>query len=174
MLLKEEKFKKLVDDNHRRIWRICRYYAPTAEDQKDIYQEVLMNIWKSLDTFRGDAAISTWIYRIAINTSLGFAGKEKRRIRLHSGTEPDLLLRQFRDEEPDAGLKEQLLSQLETQINQLSVIDKLLISLMLEDLSTREIADIVGITEPNVRVKIHRIKELLSNQMKEQGHGSKG
>ena len=125
-----------------------------------------MNIWRSLETFRGESAVSTWIYRIAINTSLGFVGKEKRRIRLMAGPEPELLLHQFRDEDTDAGMREQLLSQLEIQINQLSVIDKLLISLMLEDLSTREIADIIGITEPNVRVKIHRVKEVLSKQMK--------
>jgi len=167
MLLKEQQFKKVVEQNHDRIQRICHYYAPTAEDQKDMYQEVLVNIWKSLDTFRGDAAMSTWIYRIAVNTSLNFTGKELRRLKLNIDKDPVSLNNLLEDEgASDSNLKEYQFGELETALNQLSVIDKLLISLTLEELSMREIADIVGITEPNVRVKIHRIKQLLRDQLK--------
>jgi RNA polymerase sigma-70 factor (ECF subfamily) len=73
---KEENFKKTVDENKEKIMRICRYYAPSAEDQKDMYQEILINIWRSMDSFRGDSRIATWIYRIAVNTSLSYAGKQ--------------------------------------------------------------------------------------------------
>jgi RNA polymerase sigma-70 factor (ECF subfamily) len=174
MLLKEQQFKQVVEENRDRIKRICHFYAPTSEDQKDIYQEVLINIWKSLDSFRGDAAISTWIYRIAVNTSLSFTGKELQRLKLNITKDP-VSLHYLLDDEEESGLKmkEYQLNELEKVLNQLSVIDKLLISLTLEKLSTREIADVVGITEPNVRVKIHRIKLTLRNQLKGNSHEGK-
>ena len=76
---KEEKFRKVISDNEHRILSICRYYSINDEDQKDMYQEVLINVWKSIDSFRGDAQLSTWIYRVAVNTAMGFANKEIRR-----------------------------------------------------------------------------------------------
>lgn len=79
---KEEKFNAIVSENSDRIRRICRYYNANEEDQKDMYQEVLVNIWKSLDNFRGDAAITTWIYRVAVNTSLTFTGKAYRHMKI--------------------------------------------------------------------------------------------
>jgi RNA polymerase sigma-70 factor (ECF subfamily) len=79
---KEEKFNQIVTENDERIRRICRYYNPDKEAQKDMYQEVLINVWKSLDNFRGEAALSTWIYRIAVNTSLSFTGKAFREMKL--------------------------------------------------------------------------------------------
>jgi len=171
MLAKEQKFKQLVEENRERIRRICRYYAPAPEDQKDMYQEILMNIWKSLDKFRGEAAVSTWVYRISVNTALGFAGKELRRLKLNSGFDSERFLNILTDEEKSASsLTENQINGLQTALNQLSVVDKLLISLTLEDLPTREIADIIGITETNTRVKIHRIKEQLKKQMKEYSH----
>ncbi|NTV84040.1 MAG: sigma-70 family RNA polymerase sigma factor [Bacteroidales bacterium] len=171
MLAKEQKFKQLVEENRERIRRICRYYAPAPEDQKDMYQEILMNIWKSLDKFRGEAAVSTWVYRISVNTALGFAGKELRRLKLNLGFDSERFLNILTDEEKSASsLTENQINGLQTALNQLSVVDKLLISLALEDLPTREIADIIGITETNTRVKIHRIKEQLKKQMKEYSH----
>ena len=171
MLAKEQKFKQLVEENRERIKRICRYYAPAPEDQKDMYQEILINIWKSLDKFRGEAAVSTWVYRISVNTALGFAGKELRRLKLNSGFDSERFLNVLTDEKKSASsLTENQINGLQTALNQLSVVDKLLISLTLEDLPTREIADIIGITETNTRVKIHRIKEQLKKQMKEYNH----
>ncbi len=73
---KEEKFRQIIAENKTRIMRVTGYYAPSAEDRKDIYQETLVNIWKSLDLFRGESKIETWIYRIAVNTSLNFAGQQ--------------------------------------------------------------------------------------------------
>jgi RNA polymerase sigma-70 factor (ECF subfamily) len=164
---KEEQFKLIIDENRDRILRICRYYNSNSEDQKDMYQEILVNIWKSLDKFRGDSKLSTWVYRIAVNTSLNFNGKAYRNANLLVDKDVQNLCELFDDD--DVTLKERLESDLETlqiQLNLLSVIDKALITLMLEGLSTREIADIIGLTEPNVRVKIHRVKEQLRLQMK--------
>jgi RNA polymerase sigma-70 factor (ECF subfamily) len=163
---KEEKFRQVINANDNRIKSVCRYYSKDQERQKDIYQEILVNIWKGLDSFRGDAQPGTWIYKIATNTAIGFVMKEQKRLNLEVVLEEKNL--KYFSEEPEIQnfqVKENMLNELENQINQLSVIDKILISLLLEDLSCREIADIVGITEPNVRVKIHRIKGILREKM---------
>ena len=163
---REEKFKKTVDENKEKIMRICRYYAPSTEDQKDMYQEILINIWRSLDSFRGDSMIATWIYRIAVNTSLSYAGKQYKQMKLNVDFETTNIKNLLTVELSDITLKEEQLQSLQTHLNQLCVIDKAIMGLVLDELSSKEIADIIGITESNVRVKIHRIKENLRNQMK--------
>ena len=164
---KEEQFKRIVEENGNRIMRICRYYNSNPDDQKDMYQEVLVNVWKSLDRFRGDSKESTWVYRIAVNTSLSFNGQAYRKMKLMIDKDVQNLNVLFDEEEHDRKLKmEADLDALKVQLNTLSVIDKALISLVLEGLSTREIADVIGLTESNVRVKIHRIKEHLRTELK--------
>ena len=165
-LKKEEKFKQIIKEYEPLIQSICSHYTQNSEDRKDLYQEVLMNIWKSLDSFRGDAKISTWLYRVAVNTALSSAGKSFRYMKIMVKAEDRYLNAFFEDENELEGKKklEANLEELSVQINLLSVIDKAMITLMLEGLSTREIADIIGLTETNVRVKIHRIKEQLKNQ----------
>ncbi|RPH31360.1 MAG: RNA polymerase sigma factor [Bacteroidales bacterium] len=165
MQKKEERFNLIVKENHQKILKICKYYAPANEDQKDIYQEILVNIWKSLENFRGEAQESTWIYRIALNTAMGFAGKEFRRMRIVIDGGEKNLYNLFSEDDSDYKLKENQINQLQDQLNQLSVIDKAIMSLVLEDLSMKEISEIIGITEPNVRVKVHRIKEILREKM---------
>ena len=166
MQTKEEHFNLLVKENQLKILRICRYYASNTEDQKDIYQEILINIWKSLETFRGEALESTWIYRIALNTAMGFAGKEFRRMRIVLDGGEKNLTNLILEDDHDVKIREDQLNALQNHLNQLSVIDKAIMSLILEDLTSKEIAEIIGITEPNVRVKVHRIKETLREQMK--------
>ena len=163
---KEEKFRQVIGENDNRIKSVCRYYSKDQEKQKDIYQEILVNIWKGLDSFRGDAQPGTWIYKIATNTAIGFVMKEQKRLNLEVVLE-EKNLKYFSEEPEVQNLQENenMLNELESQINQLSIIDKILITLLLEDLSYRDIADIVGITEPNVRVKIHRIKGILREKM---------
>ena len=164
---KEEQFKKLISENEERIKRICRYYAPDKDEQKDIYQEILINIWKSLESFRGDASISTWIYRIAVNTSLSFMGKSFKRMKLHVNSDTQNLSSLLDESNYEDKLREETqFNQIQLELNQLSVIDKALISLQLEGLSMKEISEIIGITEPNVKVKIHRVKEQLREKMK--------
>jgi RNA polymerase sigma-70 factor (ECF subfamily) len=164
---KEERFKQILEENRGRIYKICRYYCNHIQDREDLVQEVLVNIWKSLDNFRGDSTLSTWIYRIAVNTSISFSGKTCRNKQLFIDKAPENL--HFLFEEDDLEQKfqiEEQLKALENSINQLSVIDKILISLVLEKLSLREIGEIVGLTEANVKVKIHRIKEQLRHLLK--------
>ncbi len=163
---KEEKFRKIIAENDGKILRICRYYAPSMEDQKDMYQEILINIWKSLSGFRGDSKVDTWVYRIAVNTSLSYAGKQYKHLKLNVDIDNTGLRNILLESDDHSSYKEEQFQQLQTLLNQLNVIDKAIMGLVLDDLSTKEIADIIGITEPNVRVKIHRIKETLRNEMK--------
>lgn len=163
---KEIRFRQIVEENSNRISRICNYYSKNTEDGKDLYQEILINIWKSLDKFRGESSINTWIYRIAVNTSLTFAGKNYRNLNLSIDQMPQGIGILLDDDELEKKQKTELeLEELETQLNLLSIIDKALITMMLEGLSMREIADVIGLTEPNVKVKIHRIKENLKQQL---------
>ncbi len=163
---KEDQFNQILSDNSDRIHRICRYYNSNTEDQKDMYQEVLVNIWKSLDHFRGDSAISTWVYRVAVNTSLSFTGKTYKQMKLIVSTDTQNLSSILDDEDlEDKKKEESQFNLLQNELNMLSVIDKALISLMLEGISMKEIADVIGINEPNVKVKIHRIKAQLKTKL---------
>lgn len=131
-----------------------------------MYQEVLINIWKSLETFRGDSSISTWVYRVAVNTSLSFTSKSFKHMKLMVHADTQNLNSLLDEENLEEKLKQEAqLNQLQTEINQLSVIDHVLISLLLEGQTMKEIAIIIGITEPNVKVKIHRIKTHLKTKL---------
>jgi RNA polymerase sigma-70 factor, ECF subfamily len=167
---KEEKFRQIVAENKARIMRVTGYYAPSAEDRKDIYQEILVNIWKSLDLFRGESKIETWIYRIAVNTSLSFAGQQYRRMKLNIDIDDPAMAGKLIDDGDDALTRERQSQSLQACLNGLGVIDKAIMGLVLDDLSYKEISEIIGLTEPNIRVKIHRIKETLRKQMK--GYGN--
>jgi RNA polymerase sigma-70 factor, ECF subfamily len=156
---KEEQFKDLVKENHGRILSICKSFSNSASDSNDLYQEILVNIWQCLENFRGESSIHTWVYRVAMNTAITNSNKSFK-IRSTELFWDDQKMKHFIEEEVEPGIEDQL-KQLHAELNQLSIIDKALITLVLEELSTREIADIIGISEPNVRVKIHRIKETL-------------
>lgn len=165
--MKEEKFNKIVSENSERIKRICQYYNANITDQQDMYQEILTNIWKSLDNFRGDSMLSTWIYRIAVNVSISYSRKSVKQSKLYVNVDTNNLSEIIADSNSKDLLKEeQQIQDLQNAINTLSVIDKALISLMLEGLSTKEIANVIGITEANVRVKIHRIKSYLKEELR--------
>lgn len=166
MKQKEEYYKSVIDANKDRIFRICKYYATRDEDAKDLCQEVLINIWKSIDKFQKKSKISTWIYRIAVNTSLTYVGKLSKNINLSFGDDICKLKNIIGDNNDDYEEKESDFAELQILLNQLSIIDNVLISLVLEGLTTKEISEIIGISEVNVRVKICRIKQDLRNKMK--------
>ena len=163
--MKDQKFNKIVTENSELIKRIRRYYNNNVEDQQDMYQEILINIWKSLDKFRGDSKLSTFIYRIAVNVSITFTSKSFKHSKLYISADTHNIDRIIDEPKEDRVEKEKQLLQLHTALNTLSVIDKALISLVLEELSMKEIANIIGITEPNVKVKIHRIKTYLKEEL---------
>jgi RNA polymerase sigma-70 factor (ECF subfamily) len=170
MKQKEKQFRELLEENESRLRGICRYYAVNSDDFKDLYQEVLTNLWKSLNYFRGDARLSTWVYRVAVNTAMGFAGKELKHRKIYLNGDlakyHSLLLEETGEENQAEDLREIL----EISVNQLSVIDKTMIALVMEGVSMKEIAAIIGITEANVRVKVHRLKTYLKESLKNIQH----
>lgn len=167
MIQKEKLFQEIIEDNQERIFRICCYYSKDAEERKDLFQEMLINIWSSLKNFKGESALGTWIYRVSVNTALNFVKKELR-YNQHFEKLDIIQSDKYLKYEDDSYNKEfeEKLNILLSQINQLSVIDKVIISLHLEGLSGKEIAEVVGVTEPNIRVKIHRIKSQLKEELK--------
>jgi RNA polymerase sigma-70 factor (ECF subfamily) len=164
-LKKEERFNKIVTDNKDRICRICRYYNANPADQKDMQQEILINIWKSLEHYRGEANINTWVYRVAVNTALSYTGKAFREMKLMVSADTKNLHSVIDDASNEQQLEVELLRALKIELITLSVIDIALVSLMLEGLSMKEISDVIGITESNVKVKIHRIKNQLKTRL---------
>ena len=153
---KEIFFENIIEENKDKIYRICCYYISNEDDRKDLYQETLLNIWKGLDKFRGAAAVSTWIFRITVNTALGFLSKKKGE--LSKATKFDLTENKlFVDNER----KSDDIKILHLCISKLPLIDMIIISLVLEDVPSKEIAKITGLTDSNVRTRTHRIKNTL-------------
>lgn len=158
----EKEFLKQLHDHQKIISRICRMYRDTSHDQEDLFQEITYQLWRSWPAFRGESKLSTWIYRIALNTSLTTYRRKKPE--LHYYEELGEKMHPPADEETSEN-KERLFHALRT----LNDSEKAVISLFLEDYSYEEIAHITGITLSNVGVKLNRIKaklKTLLNQTK--------
>lgn len=149
----EHFFLELVENNKNRINRICSVYAKNKEDQKDLIQDVLLNVWKALPKFENRAAINTWLYRITLNVCL----RSKYELNRKNKTQLDSISYKIASESPQDPRFEQLYF----CIGQLPNTDKSIIILFLEDLPYKQIAAIIGISENLVAVKIKRIKNKL-------------
>ncbi|WP_437918675.1 RNA polymerase sigma factor [Sphingobacterium sp. LRF_L2] len=147
----ESQFLQLIKEHQGIIYKICQLYRDIKEDREDLFQEITFQLWKSRYTFKNESKISTWVYRIALNTAIA-AFRKKRH-----GVEYLPLLPDFPDETPneDLVLRQERLF---VALKQLSDGDKAIITLYLEDLSYKQIADIIGISENYVGVKLNRIK----------------
>ncbi len=146
-------FEALIARNRPRLWRLARSYA-RGDLAGELYQEILMQVWRTLDRFQGQSNVDTWVYRVAINTALTYR-KQAAREPVQAGIGPAPL-----DGMPAAnsdGAKETAI--LEDFVRTLTGMDKVVFLLYLEDLSYREMADITGLTESNVGVKINRLKQ---------------
>lgn len=163
---KDRQYKQIIEGNYARIRSVCRYYAGTSQDSEDLYQEILINVWRGLEKFRGDAQLSTWVYRIAVNTALSFVNKKNKYLNFNTYLDDAKASNLVGEDGETRMVLDKQLELMADMINQLSVVDKIIMSLVLEELSTKEIAEVVGITESNVRVKIHRIKEELREKVK--------
>jgi len=142
-------------------------------DRQDIFQEVLLHIWKSLDTFRGQSNLGTWLYRVAVNTCLGWLRREKRRTQMleRAREEHEVQAASIDQEMPNADAED--LQQLYACIARLAPVDRLLVSLYLEELDSAEMAAVLGISEGNVRVKLHRLKYQLREQWEKANYESR-
>ncbi len=154
-------FVSIVKENEGLIYKITRVYTDTQEDQKDLYQEIVYQLWKSFDSFKGNSKISTWIYRIALNTAIGYLNKSKKKV---SQVSLDFELLNPVDETDN--VTEERLAILYNMIKQLNVIEKGLILLLLEGKSYDEIAVITGFSSSNVGTRLSRIKQKLKENIK--------
>ena len=150
-------FIELIATHQGLIHKVCRMYCDKPEDRQDLFQEIVLQLWRAYDSFKGEAKVSTWMYRIALNTAISGFRKAKRRPPIESLSERVIALSRY---EPnyDDDEKRRFLYQ---AINQLSEVEKAIVMLHLEDHSYDEIAEIVGITRNYVGVKLNRIKEKL-------------
>jgi RNA polymerase sigma-70 factor (ECF subfamily) len=157
--MKEEDFRKVVDENYGRISRICLHYFGSREEADDACQEVLLKVWLNIDKFRGESSLSTWISRIAVNVCMTtFRNKKTDPLRL--GSEE---LKHLGDKMPDENYsgdeEEEKLKFFHAFMQKLPAADRTLVSLYLEDMESADIAEVTGLSDANVRTRIHRIKK---------------
>ena len=144
----EAEFLDMLRDYNRVIYKVASFYADENATLDDLYQDVVLNLWKAFPNFRNESQLSTWIYRIALNTCVSFYRSNSRRPVCVEIT-PDV---KAYAEENEA------VAELYACINRLGKLERALILLYLEDRSYKEIAEIMGITATNVSTKINRIK----------------
>lgn len=153
---KDQLFKEIFDTNSKKIFHLCYGYTGDADIANDLLQETFMKVWQNLDKFRNKSLISTWIYRIAVNTCLSYLRSEKR----HSKDELTDTIIENRVEEHSE--KNEQIALLYKSISKLEENDRLIITMVLDEIPYPEIAEISGISEGNLRVRIHRIKQKLT------------
>lgn len=162
---REQQMLTLVRENEERLRRICRVYARN-EDQRDLLQDILLQLWQSLPSFAGASSPHTWLYRVALNTALAYARKYPARREMpidegHADTEDAADVRADLDER-------ERLTQLHAAIAKLDVVDRMLVTMYLDERTYREMAEVIGISENHVGVKLHRIKKVLTRQLAEE------
>jgi RNA polymerase sigma-70 factor, ECF subfamily len=166
----ELRFLELMNENRNRILKVCRVYSWDPSEQEDLYQEILFQIWRALPGLKENSYANTWLYRIAINTSISFTRKRAARggrvLQLdHAELTRHIEARQTHDGQPDDSL-----AKLYEAIAQLDAVERALITLFLEDLSYEQIADVLGVSTNNVGVMLYRAKKKLSTLMQEAAH----
>jgi RNA polymerase sigma-70 factor (ECF subfamily) len=151
----EKAFLDMIEAQKRTIYKVCYIYAKDQDDLNDLFQETVLNLWKAFPRYRGDSALTTWVYRIAMNTCVTFlrrSGNRPQTVPMTAQVASQL--------EADAETTGQL-KELYKLINQLGKLERALILLWLEERSYQEMADILGISKANVAVKLNRTKEKL-------------
>lgn len=163
---KEQAFLNRLEQHKGILFKVSKMYMDDFEDQQDLFQEIVLQLWKAYDSFKGESQFSTWMYRVAINTAIVFFKKEKRKPQQQS-----LIFDQIKDEDNYADEREDQLKHFYRAVQQLDKIDKAIIFYQLEGYSHREIGQNLGISEGNARVKLNRAKEKLKQIIKKQGYG---
>jgi RNA polymerase sigma-70 factor (ECF subfamily) len=160
----EKKFINLINQHQGLIHKVCFMYEHDADGRNDLFQEIVLQLWKSFPSFRGEAKITTWMYRIALNTAISGYRRQVRHIKTE-----DLSERHFNISEHYSGdEREEDFQRLQAAIRQLSEIERAMIMMALEEIPYDEIAETIGITQNNVRVRMNRIREKLKKIMSKQ------
>jgi len=149
--MSEKSFLSIMHEHQGILHKVCRLYRDGAEDREDLFQEITYHLWKAWPSFRAEAKVSTWIYRIALNTAIASFRKKK----------PQLSYQPVLPDYPQEEQNEEFAHRQQKfflALKQLNDGEKAIITLYLEELSYRQIAEITGISENNVGVKLNRIK----------------
>lgn len=166
----ETRFQEWLVEHRGTVLKVARAYTLTAEEAQDLAQEILLQVWRSLPQFQGQASATTWCYRVALNTALAWHRKEHRR---HARQRPLLdgeNLPASGDIAREAAHRD-LVERLYAAIRRLPGADTALVLLHLDGLSYRQMAEVLGVSEGNVGVKLNRAKKALGELMKEEPHG---
>jgi len=158
----EHEFLTLVNENRNRILRVCRVYAWNSADQDDLYQEILLQIWRGLPTLKERQFASTWLYRVAINTAISFSRKRASRTGRVVHFESSDLTRTIESQQTSEKGTDDRIADLYTAIYKLDPLEKALVTLFLEDFTYEQMAEATGISANNVGVMLHRAKKKLS------------
>lgn len=150
----EQQFAQLVREHKSTIYTVCYMFSHDEDEVNDLFQETLINMWKGIDSFREESKISTWIYRVALNTCLLQERKKKREV-------PKVPLSMNVNFFEDGDAKVAQVRQLHQRIGKLGLVDRAIVMLWLEGSSYDEIGAVMGISAQNVGVKLYRIKEQL-------------
>lgn len=151
----DKMFERIIEAHKASIYSVCYMYAANKIEADDIFQEILVNLWKGLKSFRGESELKSWVYRISLNTCISY--QRKKRVK----TEPlDIAPEIFTTDSPAGRQTEQL----RRRITRLDPMDRAIVLLWLEDMAYEEIGAIVGMTAKNVGVRLIRIKEKLKKQ----------
>lgn len=150
----EKQFAQTVKEHRSTIYTVCYMFSQDADEVEDLFQEVLVNLWKGFEGFEHRADIKTWIYRVALNTCISQDRKKKRR---SSEVRMTMDINLFKDSDEDT----RQVDMLHKRISRLQPFDRAIVLLWLENLPYEEIGQIVGITAKNVGVRLYRIREQL-------------
>ena len=152
----ELQFTKMVKEHRKTIYTVCYFYSKDTEEVNDLYQEILINLWKGFEKFRGESSLKTWIWRVSLNTCNNMERKKKSNIQtIPLSIDIDL----YNDDDEHS----KQIQMLYDRINRLDVFDRAIILLWLENMSYQDIADVVGISLSNVTTRLFRIKEQLKS-----------
>jgi RNA polymerase sigma factor (sigma-70 family) len=156
----KSKFIEMISAHEGLIYKVAKMYSNSLEDEQDLYQDIVYQLWKSFTTFRNEAKITTWMYRIALNTSIHFLDKAKKKV--HQVQIEEALLNQ-----PDTidDAKQDQHDKLFVQIKKLNDVEKGIILLYLEGKSYEEIAEITGFTVTNIGTRLGRIRQKLMSKI---------
>ena len=152
----ELQFTKMVKEYRKTIYTVCYFFSKDSEEVNDLYQEILINLWKGFEKFRGESSLKTWIWRVSLNTCNNQERKKKSSVQtIPLSIDIDL----YNDDD----VQSKQIQMLYDRINRLDVFDRAIILLWLENMNYQDIADVVGISLSNVTTRLFRIKEQLKS-----------
>lgn len=157
---KKEAFIAIINRHQNLVYKIASLYTNSSEDREDLKQEILYQLWKSIDSFNQQSGISTWIYRVALNTAIRQLKISKRSIPYTELQEEHHRFHEFEDRDT-----EEKWQTVRRYINELSLLDKGIVILYLESKTYEEIAEVIGISASNVGTRLSRIKEKIRQQV---------